>query len=88
MCDDDYDLTLALSKRPGEAINRIYRAAYDMQARAAVIDKGISIGDKVCFDARGRTHEGIVTKINPKSVGVAVAGGPAWRVSPHLLTKV
>lgn len=46
------------------------------------------VGDKVSFtDNIGRPLEGIVTKINRKTVGVNV-NGRDWRVGPTLLKRV
>lgn len=47
-----------------------------------------NIGDKVSFEARGQVISGVVSKRNRSTLNVKVAGfGPAWRVSPGVLTK-
>ena len=42
------------------------------------------LGDKVSFDARGKTHTGHVTRISVKTISVD-AGTGMWRVSPGML---
>lgn len=48
---------------------------------------GWKIGDKVAFDAKGRTVVGFVKRVNQKTVSVQPLGGGTryWRVSPRLL---
>lgn len=45
-------------------------------------------GNRVAFEARGKTHVGIVANVNRKTVSVAVAGEGTWRVGPNLLRFV
>lgn len=46
------------------------------------------VGDRVSFDARGRTITGFVRQVNRKTVSVQPgAGSRYWRVSPGLLRK-
>jgi hypothetical protein len=47
-------------------------------------------GDTVKFEAKGRTREAVVTKVNRKTIAVKENKGLgfAWKVSPSLLKKV
>ena len=48
------------------------------------------VGDTVKFEAKGRTREAVVTKVNRKTIAVKESKGLgfAWKVSPSLLKKV
>ncbi len=47
-----------------------------------------SIGEKVCFNPRGRDEQiGILVKYNKKTVTIVTENGERWNVSPSLLTK-
>jgi hypothetical protein len=46
------------------------------------------IGDRVAFESDHGTVEGMVTRVNQKTVTIQSADGIAWRVSPGFLTKV
>jgi hypothetical protein len=55
------------------------------------IATSFTIGDKVTFDARRRgIVEGLITKVNQKTVKVKQTNGlqTTWSVSPSLLKKV
>ena len=67
---------------------KILQGAINTQMRALQTHakKQFAIGDVVSFTAKGGTHSGTVTKLNPKTVVVATRVG-TWRVSPTLLTK-
>ena len=57
--------------------------------RASAKDSGFRTGDKVTFNAKGRTVVGYVKRVNQKTVSVQpITGGTRyWRVSPGLLSK-
>jgi hypothetical protein len=44
------------------------------------------VGDPVSFENNGRTIEGIITRINQKSVSVKTRD-TRWTIHPHFLTK-
>lgn len=75
-------------------INAAMREAFDRQIRKA--SRGFDPGDRVRFTVSkgmyaGMTFEGIVERVNAKSVKVRVmqnGRGVVWRVGPPLLTKV
>lgn len=47
------------------------------------------VGDRVSFEARGRTIIGVITRRNQKTMTVEpVDGGRGWRVPPRLLRRV
>jgi len=51
------------------------------------VTRQLAVGDSVEFEARGRTVQGVVTKINPKTVIVLEVGYGKWKVSASLLQK-
>lgn len=46
------------------------------------------IGDRVAFEADFGTVEGMVTRVNQKTVTIEADDGRGYRVSPSLLSKV
>ena len=44
-------------------------------------------GERVSFDADGRTIEGVVIRVNNKTATIVADDGRNWRVSPSLLKK-
>jgi hypothetical protein len=56
------------------------------QARSTSLMANFTVGDRVCFQAPdGRTLEGIVLRLNKKTVSVATDDGHQWNVAPGLL---
>ena len=48
-----------------------------------------NVGDTVNFDSRDGTRiQGIITKVNQKTIKVTSSTGVKWKVSPNLLRKV
>jgi len=47
-----------------------------------------NVGNKVYFNNKGIKTEGIIEKVNRKSISVKVGEFAHWNVSPSLLTKV
>ena len=47
-----------------------------------------TVGDEVEFRSGSSLIQGIVEKVNRKTINVSVEFGRNWRVSPSLLTKV
>ena len=47
-----------------------------------------SVGDEVEFRSGSSLIQGIVEKVNRKTINVSVEFGRNWRVSPSLLTKI
>ena len=50
--------------------------------------RAMAVGDTVEFEARGRTVQGVVTKINRKTVIVRENGYGNWKVTASLLKMV
>jgi len=53
--------------------------------------KGLRVGDRVSFEAKGRTIFGTVKRVNTKTVAVVPDNAPEdryWRVSPGFVTKL
>lgn len=46
------------------------------------------VGERVQFEARGRTYKGEVEKINIKNIKVITDDGRRWNVSPVLLSPI
>jgi hypothetical protein len=55
--------------------------------RRSAKDSGWKPGDKVAFDAKGKTVTGYIKRVNVKSISVQPLGGGSryWRVSPGVL---
>ena len=59
------------------------------QARATTLMTSFTKGDRVAFQAlNGRTLEGIVLRLNKKTISVATDDGHQWNVAPGLLRLV
>jgi hypothetical protein len=59
------------------------------QARATTLMASFTRGDRVSFQTpEGQTLEGIVIRLNKKTVSVAADDGRQWNVSPGLLRLV
>ncbi|MBU2501200.1 hypothetical protein KJ682_07735 [bacterium] len=59
------------------------------QARATTLMTGFTRGDRVCFRATdGSLLEGVVLRLNKKTVSVATDDGHQWNVSPALLRLI
>ena len=50
--------------------------------------RSVVVGDTVEFEARGRTVQGTVTKVNRKNVKVQEAGFGTWNVPAAMLKRV
>ena len=58
------------------------------QARARSAMTDLRIGDRVSFEPEcGHEVVGTIVRLNRKSVTVATAEGPQWRVAPSLLKR-
>ncbi len=77
------------NKMDGEDLNLVTRL-YSARNRAvsAVEAARFHVGEKVSFKANFRVLEGVVTKINVKTVKVLVGDSLRYSVSPSLLSKV
>jgi hypothetical protein len=82
-------------KRLGEDdllfLNRliIERLKLISQARSTTLMASFTVGDRVGFQAPdGRAIEGIVQRLNKKTVSVATDDGHQWNVAPGLLRLV
>lgn len=64
----------------------ILKVRFDELRRAATYS--FSIGDNVTFQNRGIRYEGVVEKLNQKTVSVRISSGGTWRVTSSVLTKV
>jgi len=70
-------------KEINEAIGYQWKAIQKTQARA------FRVGDKVTFVAKqGTVYNGVVEKVNQKTVAVKTGPYQTWRVSPSVLKKV
>lgn len=59
------------------------------QARSTSLMASFTVGDRVGFQAPdGRALEGIVLRLNKKTVSVATDDGHQWNVAPGLLRLV
>jgi hypothetical protein len=59
------------------------------QARATTLMTSFTKGDRVGFQAPdGRIQEGMVLRLNMKTVSVVTADGQQWNVAPGLLQLV
>ena len=66
-----------------ERLNRI------SQARATMLMASFSQGDRVGFRARdGQLLEGVVLRLNKKTVSIATDDGHQWNVAPVLLRLI
>lgn len=45
------------------------------------------VGDRVSFQSEGRPVEGVVVRVNQKTLSVKTQGA-YWRIHPHCLTKL
>ncbi len=82
-------------KRLGEEdllfLNRLIveRLKLISQARATTLMTSFNGGDRVGFQAPdGRAREGIVLRLNKKTVSVATDDGRQWNVAPGLLRLI
>ncbi len=82
-------------KRLGEEdllfLNRLIveRLKLISQARATALMTSFTKGDRVAFQSPdGRTLEGMVLRLNKKTVSIATGDGHHWNVSPSLLRLV
>ena len=57
-------------------------------ARAMYAMKDFNILDRVYFDQNGKRIEGIITRLNQKTITVTTDDKGHWNVSPGLLTKI
>lgn len=57
-------------------------------ASAMYAMKDFNILDRVYFNHNGKRIEGIITRLNQKTITVTTAEGGGWKVSPGLLTKI
>jgi hypothetical protein len=58
------------------------------KARALLEMRKFNIMDRVSFTHNGKYYEGIVNRLNQKSITVLLDDGNRWNVSPGVLTKV
>ena len=75
--DNREDLT-----KLGKALNLRFKQLQEMD----VLE--YDVGDKVSFDDReGNTVNGVITKMNRKTINVLQDNGVRWRIAPSHLTK-
>ena len=59
------------------------------QARATALMANFTKGDRVCFQAPdGQMIEGIVLRLNKKTISITTDDGHRWNVAPGLLRLV
>ena len=62
------------------------RLIQQMRAHGAMMN--FSIGDRVAFNADGRSITGVLSRYNRKTVTVIADCGHRWNVSPGLLERI
>lgn len=82
--------TMEQMKAAQAIFNARWRAIQGAAATAAIVEKNILPGSQVTFTGRyGMKLQGVVRKVNAKSIHVFVAAtNVTWRVSPSLVTVV
>lgn len=78
----DPDQLHALYNVVAERLNLVHR----MHALHAM--QNFSFMDRVSFTHNGQYYEGIVTRLNQKTITVVLDNGSRWNVSPGSLTKL
>ena len=73
---------IALNRR---VVDRI-RYLHSLKTRAQ-LDR-FEVGDRVSFQSDGRTVEGIVVRVNRKTLSVHTDHHSHWNIHPKFLTKV
>jgi hypothetical protein len=74
--------------KPG-SVKIVERLKLISQARAITLMTSFTKGDRVGFQAlNGRTLEGMVLRLNKKTISVATDDGHQWNVAPGLLRLV
>ena len=78
-------------KETSKFVHKLYRAAYEREARRRSIE--FEIGDKVAFKHNGQIKEAVVDKVNRKTVSLTTTnelfGKPQkWRVPFLMLEKI
>lgn len=58
------------------------------KAQAIFAMRNFQILDRVYFDYHGERKEGIVTRLNQKTITVTLDDGGQWNVSPDFLKKI
>ncbi len=62
---------------------RLLHRANDLMAM-----KDFQMLDRVWFDYNGQRKEGVIMRLNQKTISVQLDTGEQWKVSPHLLHKI
>jgi hypothetical protein len=68
-----------------ERIIRRVHYLYTLNTRAQ-LDK-FELGDRVAFQSDGRTMEGIVIRVNRKTLSIKTKDS-RWKIPPHFVTKL
>lgn len=74
-------------KRTGQGLTDRFAEAVGFNLPNRTGMSRFRVNDRVWFNARGRRHEGFVTRVNRKTFGVMVEGRN-WRVSPGYLNAM
>lgn len=72
----------ALYRVVAERLNLVHKA------RALVAMRNFYILDRVLFTHNGKHYEGVVTRLNQKTITVTLDDGTRWGVSPGNLKKI
>jgi len=64
------------------------RLKFVHKARALLEMRKFNIMDRVSFSHNGKRYEGIVNRLNQKSITVLLDDGTRWNVSPGVLEKI
>jgi len=76
------DASVAELQEVNEALRILYRNGQ------ATMTLEFHVGQLVSWGKGGVHRQGVVSKINTKSIGVVADGGGRWKVSPNLLRVV
>jgi len=80
-----------MAKMEGNDFSTVASMFKQAQGLRQKIAAGVfKVGDTVKFEAKGRTREAVVTKVNRKTIAVKETQGLRfdWKISPSLLKKV
>lgn len=86
-------LTQMLEHLNEDQLQGLYRLVADRlhilhKMRALYAMKDFAILDHVSFNHNGKYYEGVVTRLNQKTITVTLNDGNHWNVSPGFLTKM
>lgn len=86
-------LIALLDQLDEDQLHAVYRLLVEKlklvhKARALLEMNKFNLMDRVAFHHNGKHYEGVVSRLNQKSITVLLDDGNRWNVSPGVLTKV